>query len=172
MCRWLIPKVAEAGIDLLRIRRIGLYDYREGMNASWKSEKNANLNTWGGLFPHCLKGLYVVVKAIQRRVFPGGYRRFLSTKRNNKVKLCISFSFHEVPEMKFQLQFKLGLKKLYHKNIPLRLIFLIFMLMINILLVVCCLSGVAGHWVNGVSVSESGGKQLCDGVGGIPTWMF
>lgn len=30
---WLIPNVAEAGIDLLRIRRI-TYDYREGMNTS------------------------------------------------------------------------------------------------------------------------------------------
>lgn len=34
VCGWLIPKVAETGIDLLRIRRIRVYDYREGMNIS------------------------------------------------------------------------------------------------------------------------------------------
>lgn len=42
MRRWLIPKVAEAGIDLLRIRRIRVYDYREGKNTSLKGEKNVN----------------------------------------------------------------------------------------------------------------------------------
>lgn len=102
---WLIPKVAEAAIDLLRIRRIRVYDYREEKNTSWKGEKNVNHQHTGTLpsFPTLFKELLCGCWG-DAEFSHGDIERLCRWKGIRKLKIACKFSLQEALEMKLQFQ--------------------------------------------------------------------